>query len=127
MSASNEIRSLAEFLGTSEPTLDKPEPTRLEDIADGQEFAKAVLNSIEFRRYIVNSLLLGEIPAAVLLRVMDLAGPTWQQPPKRLQHVGEGGGPIVTEVRRVIVHVHDSLDEDDAADRVVRKLIETTH
>lgn len=105
-------QSLADLFGTSDAAVELP---RLEDIADGQEFAKAVLNSIEFRRYIVNSLILGEIPPAILLRVMDLAGPTWQQPPKRVQHSGEGGGPIVTEVRRVIVHAHEPLDEDEPA------------
>ena len=79
---------------------------RLEDIAgDAETFCKAVLNSYEFRQYIVHSLTLGSIPAAVMIRIMDTAG--WQKPPDRVEHTGKDGQPIetVTEVRRIVIRV----------------------
>lgn len=97
------LQSLAEYLGTAPP--EEGIAPRLEDITDGETFAKAVINSREFRGYIINGLVLGSIPAAVLVRVMDLAG--WQAPPKRLEVTGRDGKPIehVTEVRRVVVRI----------------------
>lgn len=76
------MKTLADFLGVQTPPPGEEAP-RLEDINDPREFAKALINSYEFRRYIVNSLVLGELPSAVLLRVFDLAG--WQKPPDRLE------------------------------------------
>lgn len=78
------MKSLAEHLGVQAPPQDGAAAApRLEDINDPREFAEAVLASYEFRRYIVNMLVLGEIPSAILLRVMDLAG--WQKPPDRIE------------------------------------------
>jgi hypothetical protein len=97
-------QSLAEYLGTAPPSIEVPDGPRLEDIAnDAVTFCKAVLNSREFRQYIVNGLVLGSVPSAVMLRVMDMAG--WQKPPERVEHTGKDGQPIetITEVRRVIV------------------------
>lgn len=76
------MQSLADFLGVGHPLPDTAPQPRLEDISDPKEFAVAVLNSQEFRSYIVNGLILGSIPSAILVRVMDLAG--WQKPPDRL-------------------------------------------
>jgi hypothetical protein len=103
-------RSLAEYLGTSPAA--REEGPRLEDIAgDAEAFCKAVLNSREFRSYIVNGLTLGALPAAIIIRIMDMAG--WQKPPERVEHTGAGGAAIVTEVRRVIVHVNGEIEALD--------------
>lgn len=107
-------QSLADYLGTTPVVAEDVSAPRLEDIAgDGKAFAQAVLNSFEFRQYIVNGLRLGELPAAVIVRMMDLAG--WQKPPERIEHTGKDGNPIetITEVRRVIVRspVVDETDE----------------
>lgn len=59
---------------TSEP--------RLEDITDSKRFALAVLDSSEFRRYIVNGLLLGSLPAAIICRLMDHG---WGKPVERVE------------------------------------------
>lgn len=91
-------KTLADLLGTSEL------PARLEDVAgDATKFCEAVLNSAEFRQYVVSGLLLGSIPAAILSRVMDVAG--WPKSADVHKFVGANGGPIevVQEVRRVIV------------------------
>ena len=105
-----EPQTLADYLGVS--SAQAVLSARLEDIADDAEtFCKAVLNSREFRSYIVNSLVLGSIPAAVMLRVMDMAG--WQKPPDRVEHAGIDGSPIevITRIVRVTVNP-DELDDD---------------
>lgn len=107
------VQTLAEYLGTSQTLEAEPTP-HLEDIAgDAEAFCKAVLNSLEFRRYIVNSLTLGSLPSAVMLRLMDMAG--WQKPPERIEHTGKDGQPIetVTEVRRVVVRAQRDASESD--------------
>ncbi len=103
------MESLADFLGTREPQADSG--PRLEDITDSKAFALAVLSSSEFRSYIVNSLTLGSLPAAVITRMMDYA---WGKPVDRVEHTGKDGSPIamVTEVRRVIVHTPDDQPEE---------------
>lgn len=77
---------------------------KLEDITDSKTFALAVLESLGFRRYIINGLTLGDLPAAILCRLMDYG---WGKPPEHIEHTGKGGGAIetITEVRRVIVKV----------------------
>lgn len=101
------MQSLAEFLGTGQPLAD-PEP-RLEDITDAKQFADAVLRSREFRIYIVNSLALGSLPAAITTRLMDYA---WGKPVERVEHSGRVDS--VTEVRRVVIHVSEQPTEAEA-------------
>lgn len=108
-------QTLADLLGASEL------PARLEDVAgDAKAFCEAVLNSAEFRQYVVSGLLLGSIPAAILSRVMDVAG--WPKSADVHKLVGANGGPIetVTEVRRVIVDPsaekqQQQFEEEEAA------------
>lgn len=103
--------TLADFLGvSSEQTLDD-RAVQLEDITDAKQFAEAVLSSREFRSYIVSSLVLCQLPAAVITRLMDYA---WGKPTERIEHTGKDGQPIetITEVRRVIVRVHDVIDDE---------------
>lgn len=104
-------QSLAEFLGTNDSAALVDVQPRLEDITDSKEFALAVLASREFRSYIVNSLLLGSLPAAVVIRMMDYG---WGKPPDRVEHTGKDGNPIetVTEVRRTIVHVNVEAQDE---------------
>lgn len=107
-------QSLAEFLGTAPTgaTDERLHETRLEDISgDAEKFCKAVLDSYEFRQYIIHGLTLGSIPAAVMIRVMDMAG--WQKPPERIEHTGKDGQPIetITEVRRIVVRPHVPEEE----------------
>lgn len=108
--------SLAQYLGTvpltpGESLAVRPQP---EDIVDPATFAQALLTSFEFRQYIIHGLTLGSIPAAILIRVMDLAG--WQKPPDRIEHTGKDGGPILfTKIERVIVDV-PSVPLADVAD-----------
>ena len=74
------------------------------DVPDGKAFSIALLNSREFRQYILNSLTLGTIPPDIITRVMDYG---WGRPADRVEHTGKDGQPIetVTEVRRIIVSV----------------------
>lgn len=109
------VQTLAEYLGTdAAPTLD-PVP-RLEDITDVKAFAQAVLTSREFRSYIINSLTLGTLPAAITTRMMDYV---WGKPVDRVEHTGADGNPIemITEVRRVIVRM--PVEESEEQPKVV--------
>ena len=74
----------------------------------GKAFAEAVLTSEEFRLYIIEGLTNRDLPPAVLCRLMDHG---WGKAPDRVEHTGKDGEPIVTEVRRVIVH---KTEHDDA-------------
>lgn len=115
---SDRPQTLAEYLGT--PLLG-PEAATLEEIADPKEFGLAVMNSIEFRRYILLGLTLGTLPGftGILKFFLEHAvGKT----PDRVELTGKDGGPIraVTEVRRVIVRPSEetrrrSQDEEEEA------------
>lgn len=72
-------------------------------IENAQEFAKAVLESVEFREYILAGLKSQKLPAAIVLRLMDYAE-GWGRPPERIEHTGRDGDAIITEIREVIIH-----------------------
>ena len=76
----------------------------------GRAFSEAVLNSEEFRFYIIEGLTEKTIPPAVLCRLIDHG---WGKPPDRVEHTGKDGLPIetITEVRRVIVRVPEAVDD----------------
>ena len=113
------MESLATFLGTLDPRPEDRRPAASDivtslEITDPKEFCRRILESLEFRQYIMNGIVLGDLPPAILCRVMDHG---WGKPAERVEHTGKDGGPVVTEVRRVIVHaskdVFDRLDEED--------------
>jgi hypothetical protein len=88
----------------------------LEDIQDPRAFARAVLESREFRAYIVAGLTLGNLPGftSILGRLMDIGG---FKVADRIEHTGKDGDPIITEVRRVIVRVREDnyTEQEDVA------------
>ena len=92
------------------PVLTEADEPAVEDlpfeIENAQQFAQAVLHSVEFREYIARTLRSGKISAAIILRLMDYAE-GWGKPPERIEHTGKDGDAIVTEVRRVIVHTKE--------------------
>lgn len=108
----SEPKSLAELLGLVQPQPDAPPEPNPVDISDADAFCKAVVESRNFRQYIVSGLDLGNLPGftSILGRVLDRV---WGKAPERVEHTGKDGQPIetVTEVRRVIVHAHIG-DED---------------
>lgn len=98
----DEPKSLAELLGLAQP--EPPAEPSLVDITDAKAFGKAVMESREFRQYIVDGLRLGNLPgfSSILGRFMDhVLG----KAPDRVEHTGKDGQPIetVTEIRRVLV------------------------
>lgn len=110
------MESLAQYLGiqveAAEPERDAP---LLEDGSlTAQQFADAVVQSVEFRRYILNGLAAGDLPAAVVCRILDQS---WGSKPTRVEHTGKDGQPIasITEVRRVVVHVHREDEQEDTS------------
>jgi hypothetical protein len=115
------MKSLADFLDVPDPRtpeqLELPEP-KVEDVLDVEdpkEFCKKILGSRQFRQYILNGIVLGDLPPGIVMRVMDHG---WGKPPERHEVVGEGGGPVITEVRRIIVRAReDAFDQLDALDK----------
>ena len=111
-------KSLADALGVvdSRPNAQSTELTisELLDTSDPVEFCKQILDSREFRQYLFTGIACGDIPPAVMCRVIDHA---WGKPVDRVEHTGKDGQPIetVTEVRRVIVRVGERAEqgEDD--------------
>lgn len=118
------MKSLAEHLGVPDP---RPEEKRgvdfeeLANIEDATKFCQKIVQTREWRQYIMNGVVLGDLPAAVATRIMDHA---WGKPPERIEHTGAGGNPIVTEVRRIIVRANEqpSFDEHPEPKRTT-----TTH
>lgn len=109
-------QTLADLLGVPDAP---PAAARFEDlvdVADAKAFGAAILDSREFKQYIVDGLRLGTLPgfAGVLRFFLEHA---LGKPVERVEHTGAGGGPIVTEVRRVIVRADDPIEaiDDDAA------------
>ena len=107
--------SLAEYLGLPTPGSEAPREPQLEDITDSKQFALAVLESREFRQYIVNGLLSSELPSAIVCRLMDYA---WGKPVDRIEHSGRVEN--VTEVRRVVIHIDDrrESEQEDVPERL---------
>ena len=112
-------QTLAEYLGVpaslTTGETDDSLAAHVEQITDGREFGLAVLNSLEFRRYILLGLSLGTLPGftSILGRLLDHA---IGKAPERVEHTGKDGQPIeITEVRRIIVRPsqqqHDDEDE----------------
>jgi len=107
--------SLAEYLGVADS---RPPDEPIIEISDPKEFAKAVLNSREFRSYVVNSLIIGSIPPAILTRVMDLAG--WQKPQPSEDPAGKDGQPIETiRIVRVIVDQRPVIEAVEGTEKRV--------
>jgi hypothetical protein len=115
--------SLADYLGLEPGTPANPEPDERQALErlTGKDFAQAVLDSLEFRRYILDGLRFSSIPAAVLCRLMDHG---WGKAPDRVEHTGKDGEPIVTEVRRVVIHLSPSAEPDQDSPSVAKV---TTH
>jgi hypothetical protein len=109
------MQSLAEFLGTVPvPAQAADDPVPDYEGLPAKAFADAVLNSKEFRQYVLNGLTLGELPAAIICRLMDYA---WGKPVDRVEHTGQDGQPMAIKIVRVIVDATETdLDEplDDA-------------
>ena len=79
------MESLAQFLGVQDPRpeADRPQTDfeQLADISDPKEFCARVLASREFRQYLMNGIVLGDIPPMILARMMDHG---WGKPPERV-------------------------------------------
>lgn len=117
------MKSLAEYLGTAAAedtpadaasTVEASDPARrltsLGDVdfehLDAKEFADAFLSSLEFRRYLVNMLALGEMPAAIITRMMDHA---WGRPVEHVEHKV-----AVSRIERVIVDAPSDAKGDES-------------
>jgi len=82
------MKSLADFLDVQDPRtpeqLAQPEP-KVEDVldvADPKEFCEKILGSRQFRQYILNGIVIGDLPSAIVTRMMDHG---WGKPVERVQ------------------------------------------
>lgn len=116
--------SLAESLGLTPP---RPEPetpleVKLVNVKDPKEFADAVIDSQEFREYIVNGLRIGTLPGFTTLLAKIVDRSSWGKTPDKLELTGKNGEPLetVTTVRRVIVSAPEEENFDAPAARSER-------
>jgi hypothetical protein len=95
--------SLADVLGTaaSLPTT-TADAAASETPATAQAFCQRILQSREFRAYLLHGLAVGSLPAAVVCRIMDFG---WGKPAACVEPAGNGGGPTqpITRVERLII------------------------
>ncbi len=116
--------SLAQALGVIDPQKGAtPEADPSWETLEGKAFCEAVVKSPDFRTYIVLGLRLGNLPAAVLCRVLDHA---WGKPPDKVELTGKDGKPIehVTEVRRTIVHVIEDRRQLPESEQIQAEVID---
>ncbi len=118
------MQSLAEYLGTNQaegaPIDDKKDSPSLlaSTTCTAEEFAKAFLNSLEFKKYIVNSLTLGELPPAITTRLMDYA---WGKPTEKLEitdktaRFEEMSVPELVQRIRLLQSALETLSDDDSS------------
>lgn len=87
------------------------------DFEDGKDFAKAVLESPEFRNYVMHGLRTRDLPATLLIRLMDYAE-GWGKPVEQLE-VKDTTPPQemtpeqIKERARFYTSVINSLDEEN--------------
>lgn len=73
-------QSLAESLGLVPGVEGKPlEPP---EHLSAKDFCQAILYSRDFRQYLYNGILAGDLPAAIVIRLMDLG---WGKPVERVE------------------------------------------
>lgn len=82
------MRSLADVLGTSATTSgDEPGGTtstlnKATKPRSAKAFCEGIINSHEFRQYLLNGITLGDLAPGVVLRIMDYA---WGKPVERIE------------------------------------------
>lgn len=81
------MKTLAEHLGVIDP---RPEDKQsgvdvdeLLDITDPKKFCQRLVASREFKQFLVSGIVLGDIPPAVVTRIMDHA---WGKPLEQVEH-----------------------------------------
>lgn len=114
------MESLADLLGVPDPRpaedvpAAEPSFSGAVDIVDPVKFCQRIVGSREFRQYIMNGVVLGDLPSAIGGRLIDHA---WGKAPERIEHTGKDGAPIVTEIRRIIVRPNEVYDDEAAVAR----------
>jgi len=81
------MKSLYDSLDIPDPRVADPAETELGirdaiDVTDPQEFCRLIVRSREFKQYVVNGFVLGDIPSAIACRIMDHA---WGKPVERVE------------------------------------------
>ncbi len=113
------MKSLYESLHVPDPRATEVAPSALDEALNltGKEFCTAVLESIEFRRYIADGIRSQIIPSAILTRIMDHG---WGKPPDRVELTGKDGEPVKTVTRIVRVIIDPATDSaNEHTDAVV--------
>lgn len=116
------MKSLAEHLGFPGPRPEERAPVQpsideLIDVSDPVAFCRGIVASREFRQYIMDGVILRELPPTIARFIMEHA---MGKPPERVEHTGKDGGPLVAEVRRVIIHTACDLTEMKEEEEVTK-------
>lgn len=105
------MKTLAEHLGVVDPRpvekQSKDDFDTLIDVTDPVDFCKRVVASREFRQYVLSGIVLGDLPPAVMTRIIDHA---WGKPAERVEHTGKVE--MITEVRRVVVQAASESEQE---------------
>jgi hypothetical protein len=117
------VKSLADYLGTAPPAAGATEsqapaqPSLLDAKAyTAKEFSDAVLTSVEFRHYIINALTLGDLPAAIITRMMDYS---WGKPAEKIEFEDKTARfeamsrPELEQRMRMVQQMLSDLPDDD--------------
>jgi hypothetical protein len=79
------MKSLAEHLGAVDPRPEHKRPQddfdALIDVTEPVKFCKGIVESREFRQYILSGIVLGDLPPAIMTRIIDHA---WGKPVEQL-------------------------------------------
>jgi hypothetical protein len=124
------MQSLADVLGVPDPKQpDAPAP-RDPGKLTAKQFCQAVVNSPEFRAYITNGIFVGDLPAPILLRIMDTA---WGKPVERVEvkdrsEALEDLTPEVVaakleRVQRMLMLLRNAQTEDDDTEHVANSSV----
>lgn len=112
-------QSLAEFLGVLHEDTPTTAGSQISSLCDqpltAAQFCEAVLNSQEFREFIVRGLQTGTLPAAIVTRIMDQG---WGKPKNTIELQGEL---VVSKVVREMIDVSEPVvgEKDNPAGKVV--------
>jgi hypothetical protein len=97
------MQSLAEYLGVAVHADVPAQPVECESV---ESFARQILTSPEYRASLFRRIILGELPAAVELRLLDYA---WGKPTERIEHSGE------VKLTKVVREIVDPVRDDQNA------------
>lgn len=119
------MKSLAEHLGAIDPRPEDKRPDNdfddLIDITDPKMFCQKLVASREFRQFLLSGIVLGDLPPAVLTRIIDHA---WGKPVEKIEvkNTSSADDLSVEELKARAAHLMRVIDalEDDPPPTIIK-------